>query len=498
MKFYLITLITLTFTASLFSENWQIKSQAAWEKNIQSSKGIVIKDNVVSPKEKAGHFKTKLKKFKSKKSLQSLTIHQSPVWQNWEEVPGVGPSNLKDAPVFLAKGPKDYWMFGRYSPPRASKGKKSGKFDAKNAKLQGFDVSLKTTPDENQFHAPGGLEKGLGGYHAWQSKDMKNWVHHGPVTPGFARWTTTAEQVGGKTYIYYDFPNDQDPHLFIDDDLTDGKPGKNMGLAFADPSDGSDCAVIRDLDGKFHIIYEDWSPIHAGKHSWDSPLAGHSISPNGMHPFKILDPAIDHRTKPTGKMAKYNHPHWTKEDPKRFPTSVAEYEIHEPEQDAYGDWAAISIGGQYYLFCDFHPANDKIRIAWFTSSSINKPFEFCGEIGQGHPDPDIGFAEGKFYLITQTAKDYVSNGPWVEKVESRVGVDTTNNGKIDKWSKWSEVKESYDYIKGFSKQIKKTPARQNLAALPEGFAFQIEVKISDVTSNASKPLIESLELSFKD
>ena len=62
--------------------------------------------------------------------------------------------------------------------------------------------------------------------------------------PGFCRWTTTAEQVGGKTYIYYDFPNDQDPHLFIDGDLTDGKPGKNMGLAFADPSDGSDCAVV--------------------------------------------------------------------------------------------------------------------------------------------------------------------------------------------------------------------------------------------------------------
>ena len=261
MKFYLITLITLTFTASLFSENWQIKSQAEWEKNIQSSKGIVIKDNVVSPKEKAGHFKTKLKKFKSKKSLQSLTINQSPVWQNWEEVPGVGPSNLKDAPVFLAKGPKDYWMFGRYSPPRASKGKKSGKFEPKNAKLRGFNVPLKTTPDENQFNAPGGLEKGLGGYHAWQSKDMQNWVHHGPVTPGFARWTTTAEQVGGKTYIYYDFPNDQDPHLFIDDDLTDGKPGKNMGLAFADPSDGSDCAVIRDLDGKFHIIYETGAPF---------------------------------------------------------------------------------------------------------------------------------------------------------------------------------------------------------------------------------------------
>jgi hypothetical protein len=60
------------------------------------------------------------------------------------------------------------------------------------------------------------------------------------------------------------------------------------------------------------------------------------------------------------------------------------------------------------------------------------------------------------------------------------------------------MKESYDYIKGFSKQIKKTSAKLNLADLAAGFGFQIEVKISDSTSNASKPLIESLELSFKD
>jgi len=74
MKLYSIISLTLTVTASLFSESWKIKSQTEWKKNIQSSKGIVIKDNLVSPKEKNGHFKTKLKKFKSKKSLQSLTI----------------------------------------------------------------------------------------------------------------------------------------------------------------------------------------------------------------------------------------------------------------------------------------------------------------------------------------------------------------------------------------------------------------------------------------
>ena len=149
MKFLSVASLTLTITASLFSKSWNIKSQTEWEKNIQSSEGIIIEEGLISPQEKAGHFKTKLKKFKAKKSLQSLTIDQSPVWQNWEEVPGVGPSNLKDAPVFLAKGSKDYWMFGRYSPPKPPKGKKSGKFEAKNAKLQGFNVPLKTTLDEN-------------------------------------------------------------------------------------------------------------------------------------------------------------------------------------------------------------------------------------------------------------------------------------------------------------------------------------------------------------
>jgi hypothetical protein len=118
MKSLFVTSLTLTITASLFSKSWNIKSQTEWEKNLLLSEGIIIEEGLISPKGKAGHFKTKLKKFKAKKSLHSLTIRQSPVWQNWEEVPGVGPSNLKDAPVFLAKGPKDYWMFGRYSPPK--------------------------------------------------------------------------------------------------------------------------------------------------------------------------------------------------------------------------------------------------------------------------------------------------------------------------------------------------------------------------------------------
>ncbi len=69
---------------------------------------------------------------------------------------------------------------------------------------------------------------------------------HGAVTPSQLRWSTTAEFLDGKVYHYYDSPNDQDPDLVIDDDLTDGRPGRDLGLVFLDPTHGSDCVVIRD------------------------------------------------------------------------------------------------------------------------------------------------------------------------------------------------------------------------------------------------------------
>jgi hypothetical protein len=140
----------------------------------------------------------------------------------------------------------------------------------------------------------------------------------------------TAEYADGKVYIYYDYPNDQDPHLYIDDDLADGNPGVNKGIAFRDPSHGSDCAFIRDKQGRFHVIYEDWSPINASKRSWDSPLVGHAVSKDGIGGFEILKPPIDKRTKPTGTVAEYKHPHW-KQHPD-WDTNIGKYNVHKPEQ----------------------------------------------------------------------------------------------------------------------------------------------------------------------
>ena len=497
-------LIPLLLSVSLLhADDWKIDSAKSWKKNTESSEGIVAKDGAISPEAKSGKILTKIHSSDKKRSAKSLTIKQSPVWQNWNPIENLGPVNLNDAPVLLVMGPDDYWMFGRYGSgqPRRKKGEKAKpqpKFTPESATLEGFDIELQTTQFPNQYLAPGGLQPGLGGYHAWQSRDMKNWVLHMPVTEGFSKWVTSAEMIDGKALIYYDFPNDQDPHVYVDSDLTDGKPGENMGLAVKDPSHGSDAGFIRDLDGNMHVIIEDWSPISANKRSWDSPLAGHAVSPNGTDGFVFKKPAVDNRTKPTGEIATYNHPHWAKEDPENYKTSVAEYEIHEPEQEAYGDWAAIAVGGQYYLFGDYDPAGGhQMSVGWFTSPSIDQEFTWCDNIGDGHPDPDVAFAEGQFYLATQQKTDYTSPGPWVETVTARVGVDTNNDGKINEWTDWSEVKESYDYTPGFSKQVATTPAQLDVSSLPEGYGFQVELKIDDSTENKSKPIVEGLTLSFE-
>jgi hypothetical protein len=502
MKMLALSLVAaLLVGVPLSANDWTIDSAAQWKQNIQSAVGAAVADGSVSPKAKTALITTKIHTSDGKRSAKSLIVAQSAIWQNWKPIENLGPLNLGDAPVLLTVGPDNYWMFGRYrKEPRRKKGPKAQpipSFTPKAATLDGFDMPLQTTPFRNQFNAPGGLKAGKGGYHAWQSRDMKNWVHHGPVTEGFSKWVTSAEWVDGKALIYYDFPNDQDPHVYVDEDLFDGEPGKNMGIAVKDPSHGSDAGFIRDLKGNMHVIIEDWSPISANKRSWDSPLAGHAVSPNGINGFKFRPPAVDNRTKATGKIGTYKHPHWAKEDPKNYKTNIAQYNIHQPEQEAYGDWAAICIGGQYYLFGDYDPVGGhQMSVGWFTSSSIDQPFKWCDQIGNGHPDPDIAFAEGKFYLATQQKTDYVSPGPWVETVEARVGVDLDNDQKIDRWTDWTQIKESYDYIPGFSKQIARAPAELDLSKLPAGYGFQTQIRLTDSTENKSKPIIERMTISF--
>ena len=299
-------------------DTWVVDSQADWKKNTKTQKGLQFKNGMARPKGKQATFTSAMKTFDLKRSAKSIVIDQSPEWLNWEPIGNLGPTNLGDAPVMLQLGPDNYWMFGRYGGGRRGK---QAKFEPKDATLEGFDMPLKTTPFPNQYNAPGGLKKSKGGYHAWQSRDMKTWVHHGPITESFGKWMTTAEFADGRAYFYYDFPNDQDPHVYVDADMFDGVPGENKGMAYDDPSHGSDCAIIRDIDGKFHLIVEDWSPIkrsdtRLGIHRWlHTPLAPtESATSKPSH-----HPLTNAQSQPA-RPATYKHPHWVKEHPDRFKT----------------------------------------------------------------------------------------------------------------------------------------------------------------------------------
>lgn len=429
-------------------EAWIVDSEAEWKEAEASSVGLVFAGGLAEPEEGTAYFESVLKSYDSKRRAESVTFKQSPAWDNWIPIPSVAPEGSHDAPVFVAVGDKDYWYL-------ACKGK----------------------PD---------------GYHAWHSTDMKSWEHCGPVTEGGDRWVTSAEYVDGKFYVYYDNPNDEDPHLVIDSDLYDGKAGKRMGEVFADPSHGSDAGIFRAEDGSFHLIYEDWSPLNAREHSWDSPLAGHSDSPDGIHGFEPHEytPPIDERSRPTDKFGTYVH--GTTRDEYR-------YRIHEGPQNAYGDYTVIQVGPQYYIFCDYDPHNEPMRVGYWTSDSLYKQFDWGGDVGMDfHPDPTIGFAEGKFYLIVQRHKnDFVSPGPWVQSVQARVGVDTDGDGEIDKRTQWQEVKERYSHKKGFVRIVEAEPARIDLSSLPRGFGFKFEFRMSDATENKSRPVMDSVTLRFE-
>ena len=416
-----------------------------------TSNASISEDGLVTPNNASNDytFTSSMLEFSTLTNAQDIVFKQSDVWDNWIPVANVGPSGARDAPVLLSVKDGEYYFLASINGDTA--------------------------------------------YQAWSSSNMVNWEFHGRVTgPDHTtgRWTTTAEYKDGQFYIYYDSTNDENPALYIDNDLTDGVPGTNFGVVYADPTPGSDISVFRDdADGRFHIIYEDWSPIQANVNSWDSPLAGHVSSPDGINGFRFGDhpSVVDHRTTPTGRFGSYQHPQ----------QGTLTYEIHEPAQDAYGDWTTVKVGSQYYLFSDFHPVNRSIRLGRFTSSSLeDEEFELIGELGNGHPDPSVAFAEGQFYLVTQQTTDYVSPGPWVNGVSARVGVDTDGNGTIDQRTGWQTVQERYDHKAGYARVVDVEDARLNLASLPSGFGFQFEFRVDNsVVANVS-PLMDSVTMKF--
>jgi hypothetical protein len=478
----LITILCSATTAIYAGDSWFVETQSDWADAHGIGSQIELVDGQSKSLQPASSFSSKVKAYNKKRRAESIEFSQSDSWDNWKEVPNVGLEEMRDALIFLPVKPGEYYMLGRYSKYQVKR------ITDENGKRQRIPPPF---PKEEIA--------AKAGYHAWHSSDMKTWTHCGPVsTKEHGEWMTTAEYADGKFYLYYDYPNDQDPHLWVDDNLRDGKPGKSYGLAVDDPSHGSDSAVFRDEDGTFHVIFENWDYNNPQAHAWDAPVAGHAVSPNGLPPFKILDQFIvDERTTPTGKTGTYTHVSG-KGEPLMHRGKLFTYQIHEPEQNAFGDWTAIKVGAQYYLFCDYDPVGGHIKVGRFTSDSLDKKFRFCGSFGDGHPDPSVGFAEGQFYLIQQRGDvDFVSPGPWVPGVEARVGVDTSGDGKINKWTKWQEVTETYSHKPGFARIVDKTPATIDLRNLPAGYGFAFEYRTRAVDGQIVNVVMDQVELKFR-
>ena len=94
-----------------------IDSAEAWKANQSQSSNLEFTNGLATakPNGQSGTYLSVLKKFKEKKSLQSVQLKQTSKWLNWKKIHNVGPKNAQDAPVFLTIKDKDYWIFARYS-----------------------------------------------------------------------------------------------------------------------------------------------------------------------------------------------------------------------------------------------------------------------------------------------------------------------------------------------------------------------------------------------
>ncbi|MEO0476007.1 MAG: dockerin type I domain-containing protein [Planctomycetota bacterium] len=430
------------------TSGWTIGSQAEWTE-AYSSGGFTINAGEANPNTGTAVFESRVQLFTEKQSFSSVTFKQNAQWgaAQWDRFtdgrivqPATG-----DAGVFVSPAEGDYWYLN--------------------------------------------ATRGGGNYRAYQSSDLVNWTDHGDVTSD--DWITSAEYADGVFYVYYDSPNDSDPHLLTFTDLSDASTRTNHGKVFDTPSvtaSGSDMAIFRDLDGTFHLIREDWSKINARQHSWDSQVAAHTTSPDGINhfndttgPYGIRANLFDEAGNPTGAgVQTYNHPQ----------QGTLSYVPHENE-DAWGDYEMLRVGDTYYLFADDDPEGQSIGLGYWYSDDINSPFTYGGRIRtNGHPDPTAGFANGEFFIMTQI-EELASDGPWVDAVMGQVGVDTDGDGVADVWTDWQDVSETYGRVDGFAKVFSVDPASIDLSGLPDGYGVQFRFQTDDLAAVMDSIVFES-------
>lgn len=68
---------------------WRINSSEEWKTAKQEITGLTIDKHLLSLSDQAGTYRSKLQRFKQKRSAQSLSLTASTNWDNWEVTTGV-------------------------------------------------------------------------------------------------------------------------------------------------------------------------------------------------------------------------------------------------------------------------------------------------------------------------------------------------------------------------------------------------------------------------
>ncbi len=498
--------------------NWIIDSADEWAVAVdQDNSAFQVADGFATSLTDNSVFQSRIQAFTTKQTFQQMVIHQTKEWpaDQWKgpsvvdpsiyDDNDIGPSNSstgdRDAPVFLSPQEGDYWVFDRSGDNR---------------------------------------------YHGFHSTDMINWVDKGrigndPEENGF-RWVTTAEYHDGRIFIYTDRPNDHDPSVVTIDYVagsgvvldTSGNPTdsssdiiaiNDFGVVLGKPevtidgttyslAGGSDNTVFRDpADGQFHMIHEDWSHHNAQRYRWDSNIAGHAVSPDGINGFvfgeaprPIFLPGnyiTQEEATDTNSFTQLNGNVETVEldgieyfvgyHPERFHLFRLTDQLH-----AWGDYSMIKVGETYYLFVDDDSPSEGIGLGYWYGDSLNEEFTYGGRIVDGvHPDPGAGFAEGNFLMMIQGndndeifGNDLLSSGPWVEGIEAQAGVDVDGDGLIDEWTPWQPVSEEYSRIEGFTKAYGVEEAMLDMSSLPAGYGVSFRLR-----SESGNVAFDNIEIS---
>jgi hypothetical protein len=161
---------------------WTIDSQQDWVAAALNSAEFEVVNGTAIPTNHNAIFTSRIQRFTEKQHFTKVTFKQTPHWgaRKWSDAGNLAPIPDGDAAVFLSPAAGDYWYFNAL--------------------------------------------KGGGTYHAWHSTDMKEWRPYGNVIG--KDWVTSAEYADGKFFIYYDEPNDEDPHLIVYDTAENLASGK--------------------------------------------------------------------------------------------------------------------------------------------------------------------------------------------------------------------------------------------------------------------------------